>query len=118
MENASFMTTEDGQDLIVSFAIPLENSGDVKSLTLLRTPKHEFILDESERGVKIFFDDFPDREKELLEQLTIEGDLVTITTNYQTYTVNIRDVNDSEIKQSRKILRKMNYDNRFKLKIS
>jgi len=48
MENAWFITNEDGDDLIVSFAIPADESGDVKSLTLLRTPKYEFALDESE----------------------------------------------------------------------
>lgn len=39
MKNARFITNEDGDDLIVSFAIPADESGDVKSLTLLRTPK-------------------------------------------------------------------------------
>jgi len=53
MENAWFITNEDGDDLIVSFAIPIDESGDVKSLTLLRTPKYEFALDESERGVNV-----------------------------------------------------------------
>lgn len=117
MENASFITTEDGDDLIVSFAIPLDEPGDIKSLTLLRTPKYEFILDESERGVKVFFDDFPDDENELLEQVAIEGDVVTITTNYRTYTVSMRHVDDVEIEESKRVLKKMNYDSRFKLKI-
>ncbi|MFB0552090.1 MAG: hypothetical protein ACETWQ_02145 [Phycisphaerae bacterium] len=63
MENASFITNEDGDDLIVSFAIPADEFGDVKSLTLLRTLKYEFIMDESERGVNVSFEDFPDDEK-------------------------------------------------------
>jgi len=117
MENASFITTEDADDLIVSFAIPLDEPGDVKSLTLLRTPKYEFALDESERGVKVSFDDFFEDRNELLEQLAIEDDVVTITTNYRTYTVSIRDVDDMEIEESKRILKKMNYDGRFKLKI-
>lgn len=117
MENASFITTEDRDDLIVSFAIPVDEPGDVKSLTLLRTAKYEFILDESERGVRVFFDDFPDDENELLDQVAIEGDVVTITTNYRTYTVSIADVDDREIHQSKRILKKMNFDGRFRLKI-
>ena len=87
MENAWFITNEDGDDLIVSFAIPADESGDVKSLTLLRTPKYEFVLDESERGVKVPFEDFPNDRNEFLKKLAIEGNLVTITTDYGIQTV-------------------------------
>lgn len=118
MQNASFITTEDGVDLVVSFAILLGDDADVKSLTLLRTPKYEFALDESKRGVRVFSDDFPDEQNELLEQMTIEGDVVTLTTNYRAHTVSIKNVDAGEIEQSKKILKKMNYDNRFKLKIA
>ncbi len=92
MKNARFITNEDGDDLIVSFAIPTDESGDVRSLTLLRTPKYEFALDESERGVKISFEDFPDDRNEFLKKLTIEGNMVTITTDYGIHTVNIENV--------------------------
>lgn len=117
MEKASFISTEEGDDLIVSFAIPADEYGDVKSLTLLRTPKYEFIMDESERGAKVYFEEFFDDENELLEQVTMEGDVVTITTNYRTYTVSIRDVDDVEIKRSKRVLKKMNFDERFELKM-
>jgi len=60
MRNVSFITKEDDDDLIVSFAIPAPDLFDVKSLTLLRTPKYEFILDDAERGVNVSYDDFPD----------------------------------------------------------
>ena len=117
MENASFITTEDGDDLIVSFAIPIDEYGDVKSLTLLRTPKYEFILDESERGVDVSLDDFMDDNKNLLENITIKGDLVTIKSAYRTYTVSVADVDDAEIEQAKRVLRKMNFDERFELEI-
>jgi hypothetical protein len=115
MLNAWFITNEDGTDLIVSFAIPAGESGDVKSLTLLRTPKYEFALDESERGVNISYEDFPDGRNESLKKLVIEGNLVTITTDYGTYTVNIENVDQAEIQESRQILKKMNFDGRFEL---
>ena len=118
MVNAWFITNEDGDDLIVSFAIPVDESGDVKSLTLLRTPKYEFFLDESERGVNVFYEDFPDGRNESLKKLVIEGNLVTVTTDYGTYTVNIEDVDQTEIQESKRILKKMNFDGRFELKIS
>lgn len=118
MLNAWFITNEDGTDLIVSFAIPAGEPGDVKSLTLLRTPKYEVFLDDSERGVNISFEDFPDHRNESLKKLAIEGNLVTITTDYGTHTVNIEDVDQEEIQESRRILKKMNFDGRFELKIS
>ncbi len=119
MLNASFITNEDdGTDLIVSFAIPVDEFGDVKSLTLLRTPKYEFILYESERGVNVSFEDFPDDRNELLKKLVIEGNLVTIATEYGKYMVNIEDVDQKEIQESMRILKKMNFDERFELKLS
>jgi len=119
MLNASFITNEDdGTDLIVSFAIPVDEFGDVKSLTLLRTPKYEIFLNESERGVNVSFEDFPDGRFESLKKLVIESNLVTVTTDYGTYTVNIEDVDQTEIQESMRILKKMNFDGRFELKIS
>jgi hypothetical protein len=117
MENASFITTEDKDDLIVSFAIPLDEEWDVKSLTLLRTPKYEFMLDESERGVNVSFDDFPDEDNELLEEIEIKGDVVTVISSYRTYTVSVKDVDQKQIDRSKRILQKMNFDRRFKLKV-
>ena len=117
MENAIFMTVEDGEDLIVSFAIPIDEHGDVKSLILLRTPKYEFALEESERGVMVSHDDFPDDDEELLEQLTITGDVVTVTTRSRTYTVGIGNINEKEIEKAKKVLKKMNFDGRFILTI-
>ncbi len=41
-------------------------------LTNLRTPKYEFAPDESERGVKVSFEDFPDDRNEFLGDHPIE----------------------------------------------
>lgn len=117
MENVSFITTEDGDDLIVSFAVQEHDDFDVKSLTLIRTPKYEFVLYDSERGVNVSYDDFPEDENDLLEEIEIASDLVNITTTHRTYNVNIRLVDDDEVKECKKVLKKMNFDNRFKLKI-
>jgi len=62
VENVLFMNNEEGDDLIVSFAIECSEPGDVKSLILLRTPEFEFILDEDERGVSVSHDDEPEVE--------------------------------------------------------
>lgn len=119
MEIAQFITAEDGDDLIVSFAILTdEETGDVESLTLLRTPKYEFILDESERGVDVSFEGVSDDRNELLEKLTIEGNLVTITTDCGTYKVSIEKVDPMEIQEAKGVLKKMHFDRRFELQFS
>jgi hypothetical protein len=117
MEDVSFITSEDNDDLIVSFAIPVSDYADVKSLTLLRTPKYEFILDAAERGVSVSYDDFPDDEDDLLEEIEIEEDVVRIATGHRRYTLNVQDVDDDEVKRAMKILKKMNFDQRFRLRI-
>ena len=117
MENAWFITNEDGDDLIVSFAIPIDDSGNVKSLTLLRTPKYEFALEEFERGVKVSCEDLPNDRDEFLEKVTIEGNMVTIATDYGKYAVNIGNVEQKEIQKSKRILNEMNFDGRFELNI-
>ena len=117
MEKASFLTIEDGTDLIVSFAIPIDEEGDVKSLILLRTPQYEFALTESERGVMVSHDDFPDEGDDLLKELKVAGDVATIITCSRTYTVGIGDVEEEEIEEAKRILQKMNFDGRFTLTI-
>jgi hypothetical protein len=45
------------------------------------------------------------------------GDVVIVTTSYRNYTISTRDVDAVEVEQSKRVLEKMNYDRRFKLKI-
>ena len=50
-ELVAFITVQTGQDLIVSFAVVQpDDPTDVESLTILRRPKYEVILEEWERG--------------------------------------------------------------------
>jgi hypothetical protein len=56
-EPVAFITVQTGQDQIVSFAVVQpDDPADVDSLTILRTPKYEVILEEWERGAKVSFD--------------------------------------------------------------
>ena len=47
----------------------------------------------------------------------IEGNIVTITTDYGTHTVNVENVEQMEIQESKRILEKMNFNGRFELKV-
>jgi hypothetical protein len=58
-------------------AIPADDSGDAKSLTLFRTPQYGFDLDEPERGVEVSFEDFPHDVSGLSKKLTIQGNVMT-----------------------------------------
>ncbi|MEW5995695.1 MAG: hypothetical protein AB1744_15050, partial [Candidatus Zixiibacteriota bacterium] len=113
---ALFITIEDGDDLIVSFAIPVSDPSDVRSLTLLRTPKYEFILDDAERGVTISDDDFPDEEDSYLQEVEVGKDVVRLVTSQRYYTIDVKDVDDDEKKRMKKIFKRMNFDDRFTLK--
>jgi hypothetical protein len=102
----------------VSFAIiPEADLFDVKSLTLLRTPKYEFVLDDAERGVNVSYDDFLDDEDDYLEKVEVGKDVVKLVTTHRRYTLDIRHVDDNQKRRMKTILKKMNFDGRFKLKV-
>lgn len=117
MENVSFITAEDGDDLIVSFAIPGADSFGVKSLTLLRTPRYEFILDDAERGVNVSYDDFADDEDDRLKQIEVGKDVVKLVTTHRRHALDVTHVTDDQKKRMKRILKKMNFDGRFTFKI-
>lgn len=69
MEIVSFVSIEDiPPDLIVSFAIWQPEWDDIRSIILLRTPRYEPLRDESERGVNVSDEDWPNDENEMLEK--------------------------------------------------
>ena len=115
MQDVSFITTENGDDLIVSFAIPDASFSTVKSLTLLRTPKYDFLLDDTERGVRVSYDDFPEDDDDLLEAMEIQDQRVLIRTRHREYDLNIRGVDPEAIAKTTAILKKRNVDDRFTL---
>ena len=117
MKNVSFITTENDDDLIVSFAIPDASFADVKSLTLLRTPKYDCILDDTERGVWVSYDDFPADDDDLLEAIEIQHQRVIIRTRHRDYDLSVRGVDPEEMEEAIQILKKMNVDNRFTLRV-
>jgi hypothetical protein len=66
MESVSFISIEDEPpDLILSFAIWQPDLEDIRSLILMRTPEYEFVLDETERGVKVSDEAWLDDEDDI-----------------------------------------------------
>jgi hypothetical protein len=118
MELVSFISIEDEPpDLILSFAIWQPELEDIRSLILLRTPEYEFILDETERGVKVSDEALMDEEDDMLKEIEFSNDFVTIITEHHQYDLDLRKIDKEDIEQAKTFLKKMNYDNRFEIRI-
>ena len=118
MELVSFISIEDDPpDLILSFAIWQPELEDIRSLILMRTPKFEILLDETERGVIVSDEAWLDDVDDVLMEIEFHNDFVRIITNRHQFELDLRKLDKKEIKQAKKFLRRMNFDNRFKMQI-
>ncbi|WP_245643865.1 hypothetical protein [Paraburkholderia oxyphila] len=118
METVAFISAENGDDLIVSFAvIDPEDSAEIESLILLRTPKYEHLLGDWARGVSVSFGRYVEDDEELLEEFHLDrkSAIVRLTTSLRNYELDIRKVDEREVTAMRKVLARMNYDRRFRL---
>jgi hypothetical protein len=115
MYRVNFITTEHNDDLIVSFAVAAGDfPGDILSLTLLRTPKYEFILDPDERGVSVSWEEDED-ESEILLAVEHSRDVVKLSTTRRKFTLDVSHVDDDDLRRMRKVLHKMNFDKKIRL---
>lgn len=121
-ELVQFMTSEFGDDFIVSFfVVEPDGPGFARSIILLRGKKFEYLIAEDEKGVKVSDEDFPDYEEaedNYLVGIRIGDTLAEIETTHRGYKLDLRHVDKSEVRAAKKVLRKMNYDNRFKLALA
>ena len=119
-EVVSFITTEVGVDLIVSFAIPCEGPSLVVSLTLLRTPKYEFALPHEEQGVHVSHESRPEEDhRNILRRIRVAPPHVTIeTTLGRRYELDVSKVAGRELQSARRVLEKMNFDGCFVLEFA
>ena len=121
LELVQFMTAEIGDDLIVSFFVakphdPIHG----RSIILMRDKKWEHLIAEWDRGVKVSDEDFPEDEEadnNFLEGIRIGNAVAEIETTYRRYKLDLHNVGELEIRAAKKVLKKMNYDKRFKLTV-
>ncbi len=116
----SLIHAEDGDDLIVSFAIPTDQSWNVRSLTLIRDVKYESLLPSDERGVHVSDDEADPAHGgdylSMLQELRWEGHRVHLRcTAGRTWELDVSEVEPEEATEARRILRAMNRDKRFRL---
>ena len=115
-ESVAFITIQEGNDLIVSFAIADEEPGEIVSLILLRTPKYESILPADERGVSVSHESFPDDEdRDRLRRIRVATPVVTIETTHTQYELDVSKVDPRELRAAQRILKQMNFDQCFVL---
>lgn len=119
MHRISFIDCESGTDLIVAFAVADQDSpSQVQSLIAMRTPKFERFLDEWERGATVSFDLDPvDDGRSLLRKVSFDeaAETIELQCDKQTYELSIRQIDKAEIKNMRKIFRKMNFDSSIEM---
>jgi len=119
LELVQFVTSEIGDDLIVSFFVAEpHDSGLGRSIILMRDKKWEHLIAEWDRGVKISDEDFPENEEadnNFLEGIRIGNTVAEIETTHRRYKLDLRNVDEPEVRAAKKVLKKMNYDKRFKL---
>jgi hypothetical protein len=115
----AFITAQTGDDLIVSFAICRpDDPTDIESLTILRTPKYEFFLEEWERGASVSFDrDRKGDEIVVLQEVVYAPDekWIKLRTGHHTYKLDVRKVDPSELSTMCRVFRKMNFDSSIQL---
>jgi len=117
METVAFINTESGKDLIASFALVApDDPEEIQSLTLLRTPMYETLLDENERGVTVSLKCQDDHD--LLQEVDFDKDAATIKLRSESreYDLDLRKVDPVELERMCSVFRKMNFDQRLQLK--
>jgi hypothetical protein len=110
MDTVAFITTESGDDLIVSFAVrePVDFTG-IESLTLLWTPKYDHLRPPEERGVKVSFERFMLEENEPVQEVrdSASEQIVWVAAPRRTYELDVRKVAPGELAAMRRVFGKM-----------
>ncbi len=121
-EPVAFITVESGDDLIVSFfVVKPDDPTDGRSLILMRNRKWENSLPEWERGVKVSDEAYSDDEEwedNFLERIRLGNSTAEIRSKHYRHKLDLRKVERSELRAAKKLLKKMNYDKRFKLEVA
>ena len=121
LELVQFMTAEIGDDLILSFFVAKPHDPvHGRSIILMRDKKFEHLVAESDRGVRVSDEDVPENEEaedNFLEGIRIGNTVAEIETTHRRYKLDLRNVGESEVRAAKKVLKKMNYDKRFKLTV-
>lgn len=104
MLQVQFITSDDDQDLIVSFAIAPSAH---RSLTLLRSPQYEHLLPKGERGATVGPLDPNDVTTDFLVSVRWLGHGVIVKTQRHEYKLDVSAVAEREVAEAKAVVRKM-----------
>ena len=74
-------------------------------------------FDEAERGVRVSDEAWLYDKGDMFREIQFGEDLVRIITNHHQFELDLRKNDTEEIDQAKAILKRMNFDNRFELRI-
>ena len=115
MKPVRFISCEDdGTDQIVSFVLAAGETK-IKSLILLRTPKYEAMMDETERGVSVSLEDETGDEVDVLSVVRIKENRVVIVTRASKFDLDVSRVDPAEVSEMKALIWCMNFDDRFRI---
>lgn len=115
-----FISLEDSdKDIIISFAID-DSEMEIKSLILHRTLFFEQLLDDQERGVKVSLegDYFDEEDFNMLHEIKIGNQQIEIGSSFRNYQLDVSDIEKRVIENVVTLLKKQNYDDRFRIHIA
>lgn len=113
MDRVLFTTIEDNDDLILSFSFDEGTEFGFGGFIIQRTPKYEFVLMPHERGPSIAWTD--DDEVITIKEVELSRQVIVIKTRYDSYSFDLSRISEEEFKAVVKMLKKMNFDNIFRL---
>jgi hypothetical protein len=105
-----FLTVEDDDDWVVSFALCPKGS---RRVTLVRAPHLEFMVRPEQRGVMVASG--PGQPPALLVAVQWGRSRVDVVSTDQRYCLDVRQVDAESIAAALQVIGKMNFDQRFQL---
>lgn len=118
-EPVLFITIEDEGDdfLVLSFAIDIDDPGEVASLILFRDTQDHRMLPPRERGVHVTHELVPEPgdDPDFLRRISLARTRIRIETARRRYHLDISDVDRGELREAAALLRRMNFDHWFEL---
>jgi hypothetical protein len=115
-ERVLFLGLEAGDDIIVSFAIAQDEPGAVVSLILHRS-KYENFLPPEEQGIHVSHEAYAAEDREFLQRVSWETAEVIVESTVRRYRLDVSSVDSAEVKEAKRLLKRMNRDGRFSLSL-
>ena len=105
-----FLTVEDEDDWVVSFALGPQGAN---RLTLMRAPRLEFMMHPEQRGVSVAAETPPHRAQLVAVQWGSTS--VDVVSTERRYRLDVSKIDGGTLAAAMRVLGKMNFDQRFQL---